>query len=231
MLGKKRVLGGAIITVLSVAWPILDFLHGLPGRIENTSVWLSWLKHINMFPVSLDFIYPMGIVGGLAIATSEWWFPRITPAFRKITRYRGAVWSKEPITTDDTSKQLPSHEEVEAFYALRGRLDVLAHREPYFILDEEDASKIHPAYLLTRRDELRQLANLGIGPPSSSWSGLYWNKLAELSKQRVPGALEEARKFFPRDAEPMWDDNPKLTQAYEDMNERMRNAWKNDSGY
>ena len=72
-----RRLAGGITSLLSL-WKAVDLLWGLPGRLDDTEVWQEWIEKVS----ATDAIYPIGIVGGLALATSEWWWPRIALAIR-----------------------------------------------------------------------------------------------------------------------------------------------------
>ena len=60
-----RRFGGLLITVTAL-------LYGVPGSIEDTATWLSWLKQLKVPP----FAYLIGVVAGVLLGTSEWWWPR-----------------------------------------------------------------------------------------------------------------------------------------------------------
>ena len=63
-------------------WKALEIVWSLPGRIEDTSAWFAWfawIAKVNLY----DWIYPIGMLAGVAIATSEWWWPRIVKHVRK----------------------------------------------------------------------------------------------------------------------------------------------------
>ena len=70
-------MGGGAIFVLS-SWKVVDWVWGLPpGRIDDSSAWRIWLDGINPYGI----IYPVGLFFGIALGTSEWWWPRIASAF------------------------------------------------------------------------------------------------------------------------------------------------------
>ena len=57
-------LGGPIVSGLLL-------LHGLPGFIDDSATWHSWIENVSLPWV----VYPVGIIGGLLLGTSEWWWP------------------------------------------------------------------------------------------------------------------------------------------------------------
>ena len=67
----KRVGGGAI-SILSL-WKVVDLVWGVPGRIDDSAAWRIWLDGMN----PSDIIYPAGLVFGIFLGTSEWWWPWI----------------------------------------------------------------------------------------------------------------------------------------------------------
>ena len=72
----KRPVGGSAISFISGVFfsrtfDILSFVLGLPGDWDDASAWKSGIEKMSAY----EFIYPVGIVGGLLLATSEWWWP------------------------------------------------------------------------------------------------------------------------------------------------------------
>ncbi len=59
---------------------MLLFAHGLPGFIDDSLTWYSWVEDIRI-PL---FIYPVGIVGSILLGTSEWWWPRMSAIVSRV---------------------------------------------------------------------------------------------------------------------------------------------------
>ena len=51
---------------------------GVPGRIDDSAAWRIWLDGMN----PSDIIYPAGLVFGILLGTSEWWWPWIASTIR-----------------------------------------------------------------------------------------------------------------------------------------------------
>ena len=61
---------------------MLLLILGLPGFIDDSITWLSWIEYISLPLV----IYPIGIVGGILLGTSEWWWHRVVSMFKGRSR-------------------------------------------------------------------------------------------------------------------------------------------------
>jgi hypothetical protein len=93
-----RRLGGWGVSFLSgaffsKAFQIADFVHGLPGSIDDSSAWKAVIAKVSLSTV----VYASGIIGGLLLATSEWWWPRFS---RWIHRTRSNRQTQELVTSD-----------------------------------------------------------------------------------------------------------------------------------
>ena len=51
---------------------------GVPGRIDDSTAWRIWLDGMN----PSDIIYPAGLVFGIFLGISEWWWPWIASTIR-----------------------------------------------------------------------------------------------------------------------------------------------------
>ena len=71
-------MSGGAISILSL-WKVVDLAWGVPGRIDDSAMWRIWLDGMN----PSDIIYPAGVVCGLALATSEWWYPRLRQGWHR----------------------------------------------------------------------------------------------------------------------------------------------------
>ena len=91
-------MGGGAIFILSL-WKVVDWVWGVPGRIDDSSTWRIWLDGINLS----DYIYPAGFVGGIALGTSEWWWPRIDSAIRS-RRYGSTPLRVQPTSPDSVGE-------------------------------------------------------------------------------------------------------------------------------
>ena len=94
-----RPASGAVITVLL-------FVHGLPGFIDNSLTWHSWIERISFPP----FVYPVGIVGSILFGTSEWWWPRVRAIVSRVAvitegRLRSGNTRTSPDVVPSTSAQ------------------------------------------------------------------------------------------------------------------------------
>ena len=83
-----RRVGGTIIAALVL-------IHGLPGFIDDSITWLSWIEDMDLRWV----IYPIGIVGGLLLGTSEWWWPLVFSSAKKRSQ-EDTNCSKSPTDSD-----------------------------------------------------------------------------------------------------------------------------------
>ena len=172
----QRLAGGGITSILST-WKVVDLLWGLPGRLDDSEVWQEWIKKVS----ATDAIYPIGIVGGLLLATSEWWWPRTSRWVRRIRRQdqprESVVDAKleqfkqlEPMITRHREalkpiRRLPT---FLPFNDIDRRFELTADREE--LVAELDALKIpHPPYegerstwfhYLVQLETLRQTSDL-----------------------------------------------------------------------
>ena len=75
-----RRLGGLVAAVIL-------FLHGLPGFVDDSAAWHSWITSMNL----PTLVYPIGIVGGLLLGTSEWWYPQLRKVWDRVRRVPTAL--------------------------------------------------------------------------------------------------------------------------------------------
>ena len=71
-------MGGGAISILSL-WKVVDLAWGVPGRIDDSAMWRIWLDGMNLS----DIIYPAGVVWGICLGTSEWWYPRLRQGWHR----------------------------------------------------------------------------------------------------------------------------------------------------
>ncbi len=70
-----RRLGGPVVSLIL-------FLHGLPGFVNDTATWHSWITSLNLPAL----VYLLGIVGGLLLGTSEWWWALVRKGWNRFRR-------------------------------------------------------------------------------------------------------------------------------------------------
>ena len=58
----------------SRGFQVVDFLHGLPGSIDDSSAWKAVVAKVSLSTA----VYAFGMIGGLLLATSEWWWPHVS---------------------------------------------------------------------------------------------------------------------------------------------------------
>ena len=75
-----RRLGGLVVAVIL-------FFHGLPGFVDDSAAWHSWITSMNL----PTLVYPIGIVGGLLLGTSEWWYPQLRKVWDRVRRVPTAL--------------------------------------------------------------------------------------------------------------------------------------------
>ena len=83
--------GGTVITALNVAL----FVYGLPGLTDNRDTWVSWLSWVTDLSIP-TFVYPVGMITGILIATSEFWW-------KKVPRFKGSSRQSTHISTNQSS--------------------------------------------------------------------------------------------------------------------------------
>ena len=72
---------------------------GVPGRIDDSTIWRTWLDSVN----PSDLIYPAGLVFGISLVASEWWWPRIAMAIRA-RRHSSPPLSTQPTSGDSVGE-------------------------------------------------------------------------------------------------------------------------------
>ena len=95
-----RRLSGPIVSGLLL-------LHGLPGFIDDSTTWLSWIKDMSLPWI----VYPVGIVGALLFGTSEWWWPWLSTWVKRIKANNETIQELETALTTTT----PGFEDLEQF--------------------------------------------------------------------------------------------------------------------
>jgi hypothetical protein len=65
-------LGGAVVAILA-------FVHGLPGFLDDSMAWAGWVRKMEI----VTYLSAIGVLGGVILATSEWWWPRLRSALQR----------------------------------------------------------------------------------------------------------------------------------------------------
>ena len=196
-----RRLGGWGVSFLSgaffsKAFQIADFVHGLPGSIDDSSAWKAVIAKVSLSTV----VYASGIIGGLLLATSEWWWPRFS---RWIHRTRSNRQTQELVTSDAATlgiimaidPQIKRFKELEPLItrhrkARRPRRDIFT---PQFW----NTSGIL-AFRADLEELIAELDALRIPHPCGDADRAVWfNYMVRLDAACRIGDLEEARSFYP----------------------------------
>ena len=112
--------------LVAVFW----FIHGLPGFIDDSVTWLSWVQKVNISSV----VFPIAIIAGIIVATSEWWWPRAATQFNRKAR------SSPSLTEAKTPRHEPSSSKI---YTQRTPAEICAEFEGRTSLQAETLVKTH----------------------------------------------------------------------------------------
>ena len=179
----------------------LLFLHGLPGFINDSVTWLSWIKTISF----LWIVYPVGIGGGLLLGTSEWWWPYVS---RRINRMKLHRETQEP---DADANALPTPTAPTADPA---QIDKFRELEPLITRHRDARKPIRDPFLTSllwnasaqfasRADHEELVAYLDAlkipHPPSDAGREIWFHYLVRLEATCQAGDLQEARSLYNED--------------------------------
>ena len=176
----------------------LLFLHGLPGFINDSVTWLSWITSVSL----LWIVYPVGIGGGLLLGTSEWWWP---PVSRWIYRMKLHRETQEP---DVGANALPT---PTALTADPAQIEKFRELEPLIARHRDARRPIRDPFLTSLRwDPLGHLASSADNeeliayldalkiphPPSDADREIWFHYLVRLEASCQTGDLQEARSLY-----------------------------------
>ena len=109
MLKWARRIGGSGISFVSgvfssKGFQVVDFLHGLPGSINDSKAWKALVEKVDMETA----VYASFMIAGLLIAASELWWPRLS---RWVQRIRANGETQEALGEDAASRASSPREE------------------------------------------------------------------------------------------------------------------------
>ena len=191
-----RRLAGGIISTLSL-WKVVDLLWSVPGRLNDLEVWEEWIKKVS----ASEAIYPIGIVGGVLIAISEWWWPRVSiwvKHMKSKQRRKEVETPSLPVATDDW--QSKRFKELEPLIT-RHRKAVEPIRHIFAAVHLRDFEwKL--GFDADREELMAKVDVLRIPHPSDEADRRVWfNYLVRLEAACHNGDLEEARSLYQSDSE------------------------------
>ena len=183
----RRVAGGGI-TFLS-SWKYVDLVWSIPGRIDDSAWWRSWIENLS----ASDVIYPIGIVSGILLATSELWWPRVS-LWGKRTRSRQETQEiKLNGAISDLTSQVEKFKELEPLITRHRK--ALRPIRNIFTVQLWGVSGIL-AFRADREELLAELDALRIPHPCGDAERAVWfNYMVRLQEKCRLGELEEARAF------------------------------------
>ena len=171
-------------------WAFAERIVGLPGYVSDISTWLGW--------AAMDVVLPASAVvciGGIALATSEWWLPRLRDKLRPVA-----------VPTDDTGVIATSAADeatqhyIEAFTALLPIIERhLGACQPMTFknMGIMPVMRAFPEFAADRQQLIATLDALGICTPENDASIVDWHYyLIGLRLRVLTGTIEEARSFY-----------------------------------
>ena len=185
----RRVAGGGV-TILSL-WKGFDLVWSIPGRIDNSAEWRSWIEKLSVS----DVIYPIGIVGGILLGTSEWWRPRVSLWGKRMRPRQETQEIKLNGAISDLTPQAEKFKELEPLIT-RHRETLKPIRDPFRIWFLWNAS----GQQAVRADHEELVAHLDAlkipRPPSDAGRKTWFHYLVQLEVLCQAGELQEARSFY-----------------------------------
>ena len=171
-------------------WAFAERIVGLPGYVSDISTWRSWAA------VDVVLLASAGVcIGGFALATSEWWWPRLRGKLRPVA-----------IPTDDTGVVATSvadeatQHHIEAFTALLPIIERhLGACQPMTFknIGIMPVMRAFPEFAADRQQLIATLDALDISTPEDDASIVDWHYyLTGLRLRVLTGNIEEARSFY-----------------------------------
>ena len=187
----KRFAGGFISSLSG--WKVVDLLWGIPGRLDDSEVWQKWIEQLN----ASDTIYPIGVVGGILLGTSEWWWPRVSTWVKRIRTsqdMKGVEVTRAVLSTSNDAAHIERFKELKSVIT-RHRKALSPIRIPmsFPFLSVERQFEIRA----DREELVAHLDALKIPYPSSDAGRSEWfHYLVQLESSCQTGDLQEARSHY-----------------------------------
>ena len=178
----------------SKAFQIVEFLHGLPGSIDDSSAWTAVVEKMTVE----TGIYAFGMIGGVLLATSEWWWPA---ASRLVGRMK-------PQGTQGANEASPVLEPASAVAACGAQIERFKELEPLITRHRDALKPIRDPYrsmlfssmtdrFAVNADQEELVAELDAlripHPPAGTDRRVWFNYLVRLEASCQRGDLQEAR--------------------------------------
>ena len=188
-------MAGGGVTFLSL-WKGVDLVWSVPGRIDDSAKWSSWIEYMS----ATDVIYPIGIVGGILLGTSEWWWPRVSRWGKRMRSRQETQEIKLNGAISDLTSQAQKFKELEPLITRHRKA-----RRP--IRNIVTLQFWDTSWILALRADLEELIAeldaLRIPHPCGDADRAVWfNYMVRLDAACRIGDLEEARFFYPSSTTP-----------------------------
>ena len=182
-------MAGGGVAFLSLSKGV-DLVWSVPGRIDDSAKWSSWIEYMS----ATDVIYPIGIVGGILLGTSEWWWPSVSLWGKRMRSRQETQEIKLNGAISDLTSQVEKFKELEPLITRHRK--ALRPIRNIFMLQLRNTSGIL-AFRADHEELIAELDALRIPHPlSDAGRSVWFNYSVRLDAACQIGDLEEARALY-----------------------------------
>ena len=179
----------------SKAFQVVDFVHGLPGSIDDSSAWKAVVAKVSLSTA----VYAAGMIGGILLASSEWWWPPLSGWFHRIRSNLKTHEVEVPVVFAAGDARINSFKELEQLIK-RHRKAVRPARQLLALPLWDPVWKL--GFDADREELIAELDALRIPHPRGDADRAVWfNYLVGLDAACRIGDVEEARSLYRSDSQ------------------------------